>query len=89
MCKSIGIILFSLLVLSESSFAQQARVKRAAQVVYPEQSQVDFDGMAIQGEVKNPGELYFQRKAEEPRDSLLKRRTNFHQEMLRDVQRSK
>lgn len=75
-------------------FGQAARVvtpnpKGARKIVYPEKSQVDFDGMAIQGEIKNPGELYFKRQAEEPKDSLLKKRTQFHQEMLRDVMRSK
>ncbi len=54
-------------------------------VVYPKKSKVDFDGMQIQGEVRNPGEFYFQRRQEEKFDSLVKRRKNFQREMLRDV----
>lgn len=54
-------------------------------VVYPKKSEVDFDGMQIQGEVRNPGEFYFQRRQEEKFDSLVKRRKNFQREMLRDV----
>ncbi len=46
---------------------------------------VDFEGLAITGELKNPGEFYFQRKTDEKFDSLVKRRKNFHREMLRDV----
>lgn len=54
-------------------------------VVYPKKAEVDFDGMQIQGEVRNPGEFYFQRRQEEKFDSLVKRRKNFQREMLRDV----
>jgi hypothetical protein len=46
---------------------------------------VDFEGLAITGELRNPGEFYFQRKTDEKFDSLVKRRKNFHREMLRDV----
>jgi hypothetical protein len=55
----------------------------------PERAQVDFDGASIEGEIRNPGELYFQRRPEEKFDSLVKRRKNFHREMLRDVVMSK
>jgi len=54
-------------------------------IVYPKKSEVDFEGMAISGEVRNPGEFYFQRRQEEKFDSLVKRRKNFQREMLRDV----
>ncbi len=54
-------------------------------VVYPKESRVDFDGLTLEGEVKNPGEFYFQRRPEEKFDSLVQRRKNFHREMLRDV----
>lgn len=56
-----------------------------SRVVYPTKSEVDFEGMSIQGEVRNPGEFYFQRRQEEKFDSLVKRRKNFQREMLRDV----
>jgi hypothetical protein len=58
-------------------------------VIYPKNAKVDLDGMSLQGEVRNPGEFYFQRRPEEKFDSLVKRRKNFHKEMLRDVVISK
>jgi hypothetical protein len=54
-------------------------------VVYPKQQDVDFEGLSITGELRNPGDFYFQRKTDEKFDSLVKRRKNFHREMLRDV----
>lgn len=69
--------------------AQTARKKKAPParktVVYPKTSEVDFEGMMIKGEVRQPGEFYFQRKQDEKFDSLVKRRKNFQREMLRDV----
>jgi hypothetical protein len=54
-------------------------------VIYPEKTTLDFEGLQIQGELRTPGEFYFRRKPEEKFDSLVKRRRNFHREMLRDV----
>lgn len=59
--------------------------KREPKVVYPKTTELDFEGARIEGEIKNPGEFYFQRRQEEKFDSLVKRRKNFHREMLRDV----
>lgn len=76
---------------SESITIRQAAPKRAAKakggpkVVYPKRQDVDFEGLSITGELRNPGDFYFQRKTEEKFDSLVKRRKNFHREMLRDV----
>ncbi len=58
-------------------------------VIYPKRTELDFEGASIEGEVKNPGEFYFQRRPEEKFDSLVKRRPNFHREMLRDAVLSK
>ena len=58
---------------------------RKPRVVYPKKSEVDFSGTLIEGQLRNPGEFYFQHKPEEKFDSLVKRRKNFHREMLRDV----
>lgn len=57
---------------------QSARAK-------PKKTDVDFEGLSITGELRNPGDFYFQRKTDEKFDSLVKRRKNFHREMLRDV----
>ena len=54
-------------------------------IVYPKKTDLDFEGADIQGEIRNPGEFYFERKTEETFDSLVKRRPNFHREMLRDA----
>ncbi len=65
--------------------AKKGRTAGQPRVIYPTKSEVDFEGMSIQGEVRNPGEFYFQRRQEEKFDSLVKRRKNFQREMLRDV----
>jgi hypothetical protein len=65
--------------------ARTQQVKRAPRVVYPKKTEVDFEGLSITGELRNPGDFYFQRKTDEKFDSLVKRRKNFHREMLRDV----
>ncbi len=67
------------------SSSKKSRSRDQSRVVYPTKSEVDFEGMSIQGEVRNPGEFYFQRRQEEKFDSLVKRRKNFQREMLRDV----
>lgn len=54
-------------------------------VVYPRRSQVDFDDSLIEGEVRNPSEFYFVHRPEEKFGTLVKRRKNFHKEMLRDT----
>lgn len=59
--------------------------KKSPRVVYPKKTELDFEGAAIEGEIRNPGELYFQRRSEEKFDSLVKPRKNFHPEMIRDV----
>ena len=88
--------------LAVTNPAEAARKKRGAtsgtnskttsggsRIVYPEKTDLDFEGLALEGEVRNPGEFYFQHRPEEKFDSLVKRRKNFHREMLRDVVLSK
>lgn len=53
-------------------------------VVYKKRNVVDFDDSLIEGEVKNPSEFYFVHRPEEKFGSLVKKRKNFHKEMLRD-----
>jgi hypothetical protein len=67
------------LLLSSLAFAAEPKV------VYPKKTEIDFEGIKIEGEVRAAGEFYFQRRVEEKFDSLVKRRKNFHQQMLRDV----
>jgi hypothetical protein len=63
--------------------------KHQPKVVYPSKTELDFEGTQIEGELSNPGEFYFQHRNEQKFDSLVKRRPNFHKEMLRDVILSK
>lgn len=58
-------------------------------VIYPKRTDLDFEGLKLQGELRSPGEFYFLHRNEEKFDSLVKRRKNFHQEMLRDAVLSK
>ncbi|NBU20049.1 hypothetical protein EBS43_01350 [bacterium] len=52
-------------------------------------TQLDFEGASIEGEIRSPGEFYFQRKSDEKMNSLVKRRSHFHRQILRDVVLSK
>lgn len=63
--------------------------KSQPRVVYPKKTELDFEGASIEGELRNPGEFYFQHRKEEKFDSLVKRRKNFQREMLRDMVMSK
>ncbi len=58
---------------------------KKVRTVFPKKTELNFDGINIQGEVKAPGEFYFQNRNEEKFDSWVKRRKNFHPEMLRDA----
>ncbi len=53
-------------------------------VIYLENQSIDFEGLSLEGEMKAPGEFYFQNRNAERFDSLTKRRANFRREMLRD-----
>lgn len=86
MAKQAFLISLTLSVsLGALSLARAEDSNGGQRVVYPKKSSIDFEGLRIEGEVRNPGEFYFQRKPEEKFDSLVKRRKNFHREMLRDV----
>jgi hypothetical protein len=81
----IAIVAFGAGVLYSMSAQANERGAGKPRVVHPRKSTVDFEGLAITGELRNPGEFYFQRKTDEKFDSLVKRRKNFHREMLRDA----
>ncbi len=53
-------------------------------IVYAENQTLDFEGLSLDGELKAPGEFYFQNRNQERFDSLTKRRVHFRREMLRD-----
>jgi hypothetical protein len=73
------------------AFARSAHAEPAAspKVIYEPKTELDFEGMKVEGEMKNPGEFYFQSRPREKFDSLVKRRKDFHREMLRDVVQSR
>lgn len=66
-----------------------AQPKGGVDVIYPKKTELDFNGMAVEGQVQSPGEFYFEHHNEEKFDSLVQRRKNFHREMLRDAVLSK
>ena len=82
---SAGILWSSTAKAAESKNQPSKKVK----VIYQRKTQLDFEGAAIEGELKKPNEFYFQHKPQDQFDSLVQRRKNFHQEMLRDVVLSK
>jgi hypothetical protein len=58
-------------------------------VIYPEKTELDFEGAKIEGEIRNPGELYFQRRQEEKFGSLVQPRKNFRRAILRDLMQTR
>ena len=77
--------------LLNPAFAEDAPAVPAAtpkgnttKTVYPENQTIDFEGLSLEGELKAPGEFYFQNRNQERFDTLTKRRLNFRREMLRD-----
>jgi hypothetical protein len=90
---AVGGLAFAAGLAYSSLFAQADEGAPASQptprVIYPKRTDLDFEGLKLQGEIRNPGEFYFQHRNEEKFDSLVKRRRNFHQEMLRDAVLSK
>ena len=65
------------------------RAKKEPRIIYPERTDLDFEGAKIEGEVRNPGELYFQRRQEEKFGSLVQPRTNFRRAILRDLMQTR
>ena len=57
-------------------------------IVYLENQTLDFEGLSLDGELKAPGEFYYQNRNQERFDSLTKRRVHFRREMLRDTVQS-
>ena len=55
-----------------------------SKIIYPENQTLDFEGMSLEGELKTPGEFYFQGRSQERFDALTKRRLNFRREVMRD-----
>ena len=71
------------------STSAAAAPKKKPRVVYKARYEVDFEGIELRGELKRPGEFYFRHRREEKFNSLVKRRKNFHHQMLRDIVMSK
>lgn len=70
---------------SHSDSAQgEERDAQGRRVVYKQKNVVDFDALLLEGDIKNPNEFYFVHRPEEKFGSLVKKRKNFHKEMLRD-----
>ena len=83
-------VLLVFLLFAQSTIttaAEPVAPKRRApkvKIVYKKFTHLDFDALEIEGDLKNPAEFYFKLREQEKFDSLLKRRPNFHRELLRD-----
>ena len=81
-------LLLAIIVMSGGLVAhaapKQAKPETKTKVIYKENQTLDFEGLSLEGELKAPGEFYFQNRNQERFDSLTKRRVHFRREMLRD-----
>ena len=77
-------ILLVLMMVFGNAEAAEKNVRK----IYPTQQSLDFEGLNLEGELKAPGEFYFQNRAQERFDSLTRRRVDFRREMLRDAVQS-
>ena len=80
----IASIFFVIGVLYSRSGQAQSE-NQEQRVVYKDKTELEFEGMGIEGEFKNPGEFYFEHQPKTEFDSLVDRRKKFHRQMLRDV----
>ena len=85
----LSIILFVLFTVNAFAASKHTKPVPVAgepnkKVVYAENQTLDFEGLSLEGELKAPGEFYFQNRNQERFDSLTKRRVHFRREMLRD-----
>ncbi len=80
--KKLTLIVIAILAMP-LAFAEEEKSK--TRVIYPKHSKVNLDDLKLEGEMKAPGDFYFQFKPDEKFDSLVKRRKNFHRQMLRDA----
>lgn len=72
-----------------SEAVEKKTSRREPRIIYPKKTELDFEGLGIEGEVRNPGELYFQRRQEEKFGSLVQPRTNFRRMILRDLMQTR
>jgi len=79
------VVAFLLSAAGSETVMAQGKTKRKPRVVYPKNTDLDFEGVRLEGELRNPGEFYFKHRTQEKFDSLVKRRKNFHTQMLRDA----
>ena len=85
----ITLIFTLLLSLSSPGFADPTtKPEPKKKIIYKDNQTLDFEGLNLEGELKSPGEFYFQNRNQERFDSLTKRRVNFRREMLRDAVQS-
>ncbi len=87
---AVAALFFALgLLFSQPSLAQGRGGKSGKRVVYPKKTNLEFEGINIEGVINNPAEFYFKHRKPERFKSLVDVRKNFHREMLRDVVMSK
>jgi hypothetical protein len=90
--KKILFVIFSFFIALNFSFAKDLQKVKDGVIVeedgkkvfYKKKNVVDFSDALIEGEIKNPNDFYFVHRPQTKFDSLIKKRPNFHKEMLRD-----
>lgn len=82
--KRIILVLLGSFVLGSGVDLPPSETKPSKKVIYQEGQTIDFEGLSLEGELKTPGEFYFQNRNQDRFDTLTKRRLNFRREMLRD-----
>lgn len=85
MMIAIGVVSFSCGIFMTLKSHADETPRSAPRIIYPKRTELDFEGIKIQGELRNPGEFFFRTKKDEEFSAMIGRRKNFHKEMLRDV----
>ncbi len=80
--------LFLFLVLASSAFAQENETDAGSEdrkrIIYRKKSTVDFSDAVIEGKGTNPEGIYVVSPPQRKFRGLLRLRTNFHKELIRD-----
>ena len=68
-------MMFSLLAMAESS---------ETKVLYKKKTTLEFNDAIVEGQIENPEGIYIVSPPEKEFGNLLKLRSNFHRELIRD-----
>ena len=78
------ISLMLMLQLGAAAFAQESDADDRKKIIYRKKSTVDFGDAVIEGKGTNPEGIYVVTPPQRKFKGLLRLRTNFHKELIRD-----